>query len=95
MERVTLNKFHYATAKRFGKGGMLKFDSHETSGVSPGSLQSLNLGTPMYLGFVPNASPEYVPVYFRNRLLYVTCGHTRKIVFHAFREQLEKQKRVF
>jgi len=47
--------FHKVTAMRFGKDGVLKLDDgHEVPSTSPGMLQSLNLNTSVYLGFIPD-----------------------------------------
>ncbi len=58
-EVVELNTFHTVVAKRFGQDGMLQLDDGvEVTGSSPGSLRSLNLGTSLYIGYVPEALPE-------------------------------------
>ena len=58
-EPVELNVFHKVVAKRFGQDGVLQLnDGTEVSGSSPGSLRSLNLGTSLYLGYVPDALAE-------------------------------------
>ena len=57
-EKVVLNTFHKVRARRFGQDGTLQLDEGEVvSASSPGNLKSLNLGTPLYLGYVPDATP--------------------------------------
>ena len=56
-QRISLNTFHHVKAKRRGKEGMLQLDSNPViGGTSTGSLTSLNLKTPLYVGNVPDAS---------------------------------------
>ena len=58
---MTLNQVHRVKAQRFGKEGLLKLDGEpEVVGMSTGSLKSLNLALPVYLGYVPDISKEYV-----------------------------------
>lgn len=59
LERVALNQIQKVTAKRFGKDGLLRLnEGNEISGVSPGSLRSLNLGDPFYLGHIANFTDQ-------------------------------------
>lgn len=52
VNRVQLGRFHRVTARRAGRYGSLKLDGGtEVSGTSPGLLRSLNLNTPVYLGY--------------------------------------------
>ena len=56
LETVELNTFHKVTAQRFGQDGRLRLDEgEEVRDGSPGTLRSLNLGTSLYLGYVPAA----------------------------------------
>jgi len=46
---------------RFGKEAALKLDGGtEVTGISPGTLMKLNIGTSLYLGSVPGVSDLYV-----------------------------------
>ena len=56
-DKIELNTFHTVTARRFGKDGILRIDNKiDVAGTSPGMLKSLNIDTPLFLGFVPNAT---------------------------------------
>jgi coxsackievirus/adenovirus receptor len=56
-KEVTLNVFHKVTAMRFGRDGVLKLDGgKDVTGVSPGTLQSLNDDMPLYIGLVGNVN---------------------------------------
>ena len=58
-EMVKLNTLHRVVAKRFGQDGMLRLDNgQEVTGSSPGSLKSLNLLTPIYLGYMGGPTAE-------------------------------------
>ena len=58
-ETVTLNRVHRVRAQRFGKEGLLKLDDEtEVAGLSRGTLKSLNLMLPVYLGYVPHMNKE-------------------------------------
>ena len=58
-EAVTLNRVHRVRAQRFGKEGLLKLDDElEVAGLSRGTLKSLNLMLPVYLGYVPHMNKE-------------------------------------
>ncbi|KAK2184807.1 hypothetical protein NP493_252g05062 [Ridgeia piscesae] len=60
-ETVTLNQVHRVKAQRFGKEGLLQLDDEpEIVGMSTGSLKSLNLALPVYLGYVPDISRDVI-----------------------------------
>jgi hypothetical protein len=56
-DKVSLDKFYKITAKRFGRDGVLKLNSgREVSGVSPGTLVSLDSDLLVFLGPPVNAT---------------------------------------
>jgi len=57
-EKVQANHYHRIVAQRSDKEGVLRLDDGSDTGVSPGNLKSLNLGTDIYLGFVPDANEK-------------------------------------
>ena len=60
-QKIELKRFHHVVAKRFGQEGRLQLDGGAPiTGKSPGQLQSLNVNTPLYLGYIPDASKESV-----------------------------------
>lgn len=60
-EMVKLNTLHRVVARRFSQDGSLRLDNgQEMTGTSPGTRSSLNLITPLYLGYVADPSITYV-----------------------------------
>ena len=58
-EKVLSNHYHRIVARRNDKEGILRLDDGQNVvGDSPGNLKSLNLGTDIYLGYVPDATDE-------------------------------------
>jgi hypothetical protein len=58
---VEMDVYHKIVAQRSGRNGMLQVDGgREIPGVSPGTLKSLNLGTSIYLGGIPETSQRQV-----------------------------------
>ncbi|XP_076065553.1 agrin-like isoform X2 [Oratosquilla oratoria] len=53
-ERVQRKRFHKVVAKRYQKDGILRLDDSEDAiGKAPGTLRSLDLKGPVYIGSVP------------------------------------------
>ena len=56
---IRMNTYHKVLARRFNTEGHLRIDNGPSvAGTSPGNLQSLNLQTDIYLGYVPKATQE-------------------------------------
>jgi len=56
-DKLQLNRYHTVLARRFRRDGVLRVDSgDEMSGTSPGMLRALNVWTPFYVGYLPNAT---------------------------------------
>ncbi|XP_071109971.1 agrin-like isoform X3 [Haliotis cracherodii] len=56
---VTLKKSHRVVIKRRGENGILIMDNEDpVSGASDHTHTSLNLGDPLFVGYVPNALPD-------------------------------------
>ncbi|XP_067659548.1 agrin-like isoform X2 [Haliotis asinina] len=56
---VTLKKSHRVVIKRRGENAILIMDNEDpVSGASDHTHTSLNLGDPLFIGFVPNALPD-------------------------------------
>jgi len=56
-DKLQLNRYHTVLARRFRRDGVLRVDSGtEMSGTSPGMLRALNVWTPFYVGYLPNAT---------------------------------------
>ena len=55
-------------AKRYQRDGVLQLDDHEeASGQAPGTLKSLDLRGPTYLGYVPTNEKRYVDDRFASK----------------------------
>ena len=58
-EPIVLNHYHRILAMRAGKEGFMQLDDGQRAvGVSPGKLESLNIKTDIFLGYVPDANDE-------------------------------------
>ena len=60
-DKLQLNRFHTLVARRFRRDGVLRVDAGgEVSGTSRGMLRALNVMTPFYVGYLPNATAQSV-----------------------------------
>jgi len=81
---ITLGRFQRLSAKRYGRDGVLRLDGgRDVSGVSPGHLRSLNVGMPLYLGNVANATDTYVRCVVQLYLFCPTASSTAQY-FNVF-----------
>lgn len=77
---LELNKYHTVVAKRYGKDGRLEINGgHEVAGISPGTLKSLDLGTPLYIGKLPSPTEKWV-LFLDVIYVYQLSGQFLKIV---------------
>jgi len=60
-DKLQLNGVHTVLVRRFGRDGSVRVDSGvEVSASSPGLLRSLDVSTPLFVGYLPNTVSPYV-----------------------------------